>query len=125
MKYLAGLLGIAGCLACQPAVAQPAINHVVAVARPQAYDGHCPAAIAFIGTIFVNHPARVSYRWERSDHATGPVQTVEIRSGGREVQTQWQLGNPRGQVFHGSETLHVLSPGDSYSNPAEFTLVCH
>ena len=124
MKYLAGLLGVALCLVGQPAVAQPAVNHVVAIAKPSAYDGRCPASIEFIATIFVNHPAKVSYRWERSDRATGPVQTVQIRSGGQGVRTQWHLGNPRGEVFHGSETLHVLSPGDAFSNPAEFTLVC-
>ena len=125
MKYLSSLSGAVFCLVSQIAVAQPAINHVVAVAQPNAYNGPCPATIEFIGTIFVNHPARVSYRWERSDHATGAVQTVQINGGGRSVRTQWHLGHPRGQVFHGTETLHVLSPGDAYSNPAEFTLVCH
>jgi hypothetical protein len=124
MKYLAGLLGVALCLAAQVAVAQPAVNRIVAVVNPRAYDGPCPATITFTGTIFVNRPARVSYRWERSDHATGPVETVQVSGGGRGVKTEWHLGNPRGQAFHGSETLHVLSPGDFYSNPAEFTLVC-
>jgi hypothetical protein len=124
MKYVACVIGVAGCLLCQQAAAQPAINRVVAVARPPAYNGPCPASIEFVGTIFVNRPARVSYRWERSDRATGPVQTIFIPGGAGGVRTQWQLGRPPGQVFRGAETLHVLSPGDFYSNPAEFTLVC-
>jgi hypothetical protein len=124
MKRLACMLAVAGCLVWQPAVAQTAINHVVAVAKPRHYEGPCPASIEFAGTIFVNHPATVSYRWERSDHATGPVETIVIRSAGQGVYTHWQLNRPPGQVFHGSQTLHVLSPGDFISNPAEFTVVC-
>jgi hypothetical protein len=125
MKHMTGLLGLAGMLLCVSAEAQgPAINHVVAVARPNNYDGLCPASIEFIGTIFVNYPAAVSYRWERSDRATGRVETVQINSAGQGVVTHWQLRRPPGEIFHGSERLHVLSPGDFYSNPAQFTLVC-
>jgi hypothetical protein len=106
-----------------PVLAQ-AVNRVVAIAKPQHYDGPCPATIRFIGTIFVNNPADVSYRWERSDHATGPVQTVHITGAGRGVETTWDLGQQPVEGFHGSERLHVLSPGDFYSNPALFTLTC-
>ena len=108
-----------------PAAAQvPAVQRVVAVARPPRYEGPCPARFEFIGTIFVNYPSIVTYRWERSDRAVGPVQSVTIRGGGMGVDTTWQLGGAPGRVFSGSETLHVLSPVDMYSNPAAISLVC-
>jgi hypothetical protein len=104
--------------------AAQAVNHVVAIAKPKHYEGPCPASIEFVGTIFVNHPAQVTYRWERSDHATGPAQSVFISGAGRGVTTTWQMSRPPAEVFRAGEVLHVLSPGDVYSNRAEFTLVC-
>jgi len=102
----------------------PPVNHVTAIARPSQYDGRCPASIEFIGTIFMNDQATVSYRWERSDGATGPVQTVHVANPRQVAVVRWQLSRPVGEVFQGAETLHVLSPGDFHSNPAQFTLVC-
>jgi hypothetical protein len=122
--FAIAVAGLAGCLVCPLALAQPVIYRLVAHASPPAYDGPCPAVIAFTGTIFVHHPARVSYRWERSDGAAEPVETVQIDDADIDVKTEWQLATPRGQVLHGSEVLHILSPGDFYSNPAQFTLVC-
>jgi hypothetical protein len=54
---LAGVV-VAG-IRAEPAFAQPpAVNHVVAVARPPRYQSPCPARFEFIGTIFVTR-ARV------------------------------------------------------------------
>src|SRR5437763_15873792 len=78
---------------------QRAVTNVVAVAKPKRYEGRCPASIEFVGTIFVSRPTTVSYRWERSDHATGPVQTVTINSAGQGVTARWQLSRPVGEVF--------------------------
>jgi hypothetical protein len=124
MKRFAWMVGLAACVIGPSALAESAINTVVAVANPHRYEGRCPASVQFVGTISVNQPTRVSYRWERSDRATGRVETVVIQGRGHSVSTTWQLSRPRGAVFQGSETLHVLSPGDYHSNPAEFTLVC-
>jgi hypothetical protein len=111
-------------LTALPAAAQAqVVGRVAAVARPAHYQGPCPARIEFTGTIFVNHPTSVTYRWERSDRGTGPVQTVFIRGGGLGVGTSWQLGAP-GRVMDGYQTLHVLSPVDLYSNPANFSVAC-
>ena len=112
------------CAALVPAGASAQVTRVVAVAKPPRYDGPCPVRFEFVGTIFVARPTVVTYRWERSDHATGPVQSVAINSAGQGVATQWQLSRPPGAVFTGWETLHVLSPGDMYSNPANVNLVC-
>lgn len=125
MKPVAIGLACAGLMAAGAVFAQPRpINHVVAVSRPHHYDGFCPAEIEFIGTIYVNYPTTVSYRWERSDGAAGPVQTTRVNSAGQGVYTRWRLARPPGQVFRGGERLHVLSPGNHLSNPAGFTLVC-
>ena len=122
---LAALALIATCLAAPAAQAQTrAVERVSAVARPPHYDGRCPASIEFIGTIQVNRPITITYRWERSDRATGPVKTLTIHRAGESVIERWELARRPGEVFRGSATLHVLSPGDHYSNPADFTLVC-
>jgi hypothetical protein len=112
-------------LAGLPAAAQAqAVNRVVAVARPSHYQGTCPARFEFTGTIFVNMPVHVTYRWERSDGGVGPMQSATIRGGGMGVSTSWQVGGPPGRVFNGSETLHVMSPVDMFSNPASVTAMC-
>jgi hypothetical protein len=118
------LLAAALLLPCSAAWAQRVVDHVVTIAKPPTYVGPCPTAVEFIATIFVTRPATVSFRWERSDHATGPVQTVHISGAGMGVKTLWHLGGKPGTVIRGAETLHVLSPGDAYSNAAEFTATC-
>ncbi|WP_146101506.1 hypothetical protein [Rhodopila globiformis] len=115
---------LAACVIGPSALAQSAINTVVAVANPRHYEGRCPASIAFVATISVNQPTKVSYRWERSDGATGRVETAVIRGRGHGVTTTWTLSRRRGETFKGAQTLHLLSPGNLRSNPAEFTLVC-
>jgi hypothetical protein len=124
MKRFANVLGLAGCLIGPSALAESAINTVIAVAHPRQYDGRCPASVAFIGTISVNQPMRVSYRWERSDNVKGPVETVVVNGRGQSVKGNWKVNRPAGKEFQGSNTLHVLSPSDQRSNPAEFTLIC-
>jgi hypothetical protein len=119
---LAGAVLAAGADAASAAA--QAVNHVTAIAKPRHYEGPCPASIEFVATIFVNHPAQITYRWERSDHATGPALSVFISGAGRGVTTTWQLSRPPAEVFRAGEVLHVLSPGDVYSNPAEFSLIC-
>jgi len=113
-------------LGALPADAQvPPVDRVVALARPANYVGPCPAHIEFTGTIFVNRPTTVTYRWERSDRGMGPPQSVTIRGGGMGVPTSWQLGSPgRGFGFNGYQTLHVLTPNEAFSNPAHFSVTC-
>lgn len=108
----------------QPAAKPPVIDHVAAVARPAHYDGKCPASIEFDGTIVLHSPATVSYRWERSDRATSHVETARMSGGSRLVTTTWKFSRPPGRAFHAAETLHVLSPVNVRSSPAEVTLVC-
>ena len=102
----------------------PVVNHVAIVAKPKVYTGPCPASMQFVGTIFVNRqPAKVTYRWERSDRATGPVQTIVIRAAGQGVYTTWQLGKAP-QTYHIWERVHVLAPENVYSPPGNATVNC-
>jgi hypothetical protein len=101
----------------------PTVTKVVTIAKPKRYSGPCPTTIEFVGTIFVSHPARVEYRWERSDGATGSTQTVDIRSAGQGVKDTWRIGTP-GKSFSGWVKLHVLAPTGISSDAATFDIRC-
>jgi hypothetical protein len=128
MKRSVWLLGLGlCCVVCcvaSSAMAESAINTIIAVANPRRHEGPCPVTIDFVGTISVNQPTKVTYRWERSDRAIGRTETVVIQGRGHSVSTNWRISRPKGGTFTGSETLHVLSPVNQVSNAAEFTLVC-
>ena len=127
MKTL-GLI-LAACLVSTTALAQPAVTSVSAGARPNRYDGFCPVRVTFTATIVVNLPAKVAYRWERSDGAIGPSETVAISGRSNDVKsytatTSWELRNPPGKSLRVTQTLHVTAPNDIKSNEAEIVLTC-
>jgi hypothetical protein len=67
----------------------------------------CPNTFRFGGMITVSRAGKVTYRWERSDGATGPVQTLTFNGpGSKAVATQWQLG-ASGTFW---QRIHVLTP---------------
>lgn len=122
-------LVFAACLASGAALAQPVVTSVTAGARPNRYDGFCPVRVTFTATIVVDLPAKVTYRWERNDGAVGPTETVAISGRSSDVKsytatTSWELRNPPGKSFRGSQTLHVTAPNDVKSNEAEIVLTC-
>ena len=103
---------------------QYTVTKVVVIAKPSTYTGPCPATIEFLGTIFVSRPARVEYRWERSDGVLGPRESVDSRSAGKGVTTTWKMGTPR-RSFSGWERLHVLAPASMISNQATVQIKCN
>jgi hypothetical protein len=104
--------------------AQHTVTKVVAIAKPAHYTGPCPADIQFIATVFVSrHPVTIEYQWERSDHARGPRQRLEIRSAGQGIYDTWRLG-ARGQHLRVWQKLHVLAPTGISSAPAVAQLTC-
>jgi hypothetical protein len=122
-------LVLAACLVCGSALADPKVTSVSASSRPNRYDGFCPVRVTFTGTIVVDLPAKVTFRWERSDGAVGPTETVAISGRSAEVKsytatTSWELRHTPGQSFRGTERLHVLAPNDIKSNEAEIVLIC-
>ena len=119
-----GLLGLGLCCMASSAMADSAINTIIAVANPHRHEGPCPVTIDFVGTISVNQPTKVTYRWERSDRAIGRTETAVIQGRGHSVSTSWKISRPKTGTFTGSETLHVLSPVNQVSNAAEFSVAC-
>lgn len=102
---------------------QPTVTRVVVIAKPKNYHGPCPTTVEFVGTIFVSHPSKVEYRWERSDGAMGSRQFVDIRSAGQGVTDTWRLGTPH-KDLDGWVRLHVLAPTGITSNDATFEVHC-
>lgn len=97
--------------------------HVAAV--PVHHQGPCPATITFTGTIRVNHPGTVWYRWIRSDRARGPRLSIKFTHAGEQtVTTTWRLGGPGLTQYRGWEAIRILAPNRMESNHAMFDILC-
>jgi len=93
-------------------------------AVPDTFRGSCPATIRFEGEIRVTGPATITYRFVRSDNATGPIQTITAdRAGSLPVLTEWHLGG-LGSSYSGWEQLIVLNQSGASSGQARFSLAC-
>jgi len=103
--------------------AQHTVTKVAIVAKPRSFSGPCPATLQFTATIFVSHPSKVTYVWERSDGAKGPRQTIDIRSAGQGVTDTWTLGAGR-QHMVVWERLHVLAPTGISSPQGRVSVTC-
>lgn len=102
-------------------------SRIEATLRADPFSGgtSCPVTIAFSGRISMIHGSgTVSYRFVRSDGATGPVETVTFTApGSKEVSSTWSRGGP-GERLVGWEQLVILSPVATESNRATFDLTC-
>ena len=116
---------VLACLFQSTGVAQQNIvTKVVAIARSKSYTGPCPLNVDFLATIFVSRPAKVEYRWERSDGTVGPREFVDIRGSGKGVTTTWRVGSPR-RSFSVGERLRVLAPNAAASDWATVKIKCN
>lgn len=85
------------------------------------WTGACPHKFTFTGTIEVTGAGTVTYQWERSDNASAPVESLTFTgSGTQSVTSTWQIGID----YSGWKRIHILTPVDTYSNMANFTLDC-
>jgi hypothetical protein len=104
-----------------PTVYHFAITNLTASVDIPSYDGACPVTFNFSAAITSNGPGTITYRWERSDSAQAPENSLTFDSASTQnVNTQWHLGAP-GTHW---QALHILSPVDLVSNQATFTLNC-
>ncbi len=84
------------------------------------FTGPCPKTIHFWGTIAVNGPGIVVYRWERSDGVTTAPETITFTAAGLQTVTNlWTRGEGTGW-----QRLHVLTPNDAVSSQIDFALTC-
>jgi hypothetical protein len=97
------------------------VINVTASADPPSSTGACPKNFDFYGTITVNGPCIVTYRWERSNGDYSSTANLSFASAGSQtVVSNWQLAAD----YSGWQRLHVLSPNETWSNQAYFTLSC-
>jgi hypothetical protein len=98
-----------------------AVTSVTATTSPPSHTGGCPFEFTFSAIITVNGPGTVTYKWERDDHASAPVESVTFVSAGSQmVTTTWYLGG----TGSGWERVHILTPNDTVSNEAVYILNC-
>ena len=89
------------------------------------YKGPCPMTAGFGGYIRANGPGIVTYRFIRSDGATGEPKTLRFdKASYAEIRTTWKLG---GTGFSSEErwvAIKIISPAEMESNHARFIVIC-
>ena len=102
----------------------PSATATASVSPASYTGGACPAVFTFSGTVTSPSAGTVTYRWTRSDGATGPTSTLTFTGAGSQtVSTTWTLG-AAGTTGTFWEAVQILSPGTATSNQASFTLSC-
>lgn len=127
-RLVSVLLPAALAVASLPAAALSVTSATVSV-TPSHSNGPCPVTFTFTGKVALNGKGRFTYKWERSDGAVDTLTHPAVAYDGVHaalVTETWQLGAalPAFHPFHGWVKLHVLTPTDVVSGPAEFTLDC-
>lgn len=85
----------------------------------------CPASIHFTGSIATDAAGVVSYRFIRSDGASGPVMTLNFSAPGTQpVSTDWQLGQGT-QSYKVWIAIRVITPNALDSQPAAVSITCN
>ena len=101
----------------------PKVISVVAQANPSNYNGPCPKVVTTSADITVDGPCTVTYRWERIDGATGPVETLVFSAAGtKTVSTSWMIYVASNVTYW--ERVSILTPLPMMSNQASFTITC-
>ena len=103
-----------------------------AVAAPDRYIGNCPARLEFVGHVTVTIPGTtVTYRWERSNGDSGKLLHAQIgtaKDTGNRVTAAipsdiWHVGQ-QGRTAQFWEVLHIVSPLDIRTQPANVRVEC-
>lgn len=97
------------------------VSNIIVDASPVTFTAKCPAVFSLTGEITANGPGAVTYRWDKSDGSSSADQTITFAGlGSQTVSTQWS-GPPTGA---GWAKLHILTPKEVVSSPANFTNGC-
>jgi hypothetical protein len=98
---------------------------VTLTGAPESYQGACPVVIRFKGAINTTRPARVHYKFVRSDEAYSPTATAQFETAGaRELNAGWTVGTAEQSRYEGWMMLKVVYPGEVESSKARFNVVC-
>lgn len=98
------------------------VTGVVAAVSPTS-SNTCPTTFNFTANITTNAAGSVTYKWERSDGASGTTETLVFTGAQtKTVETTWSIGNDEPPSKW--EKVHILTPNDISSNQATFTLNC-
>ena len=107
-----------------PAPAPPfvfTVTGVTASVDPQSFSGDCPKSYVCSAVITANGPGIVTYRWERSDGGSSPLQTMSFAAAGPQTVTTGWARNETGNHW---VKVRTVSPNEVLSNQANFTLDC-
>jgi hypothetical protein len=78
----------------------------------------CPITLNLQATIAVNQPGAINYRWERSDGALMPLNSLTFKTGGTQIVTDtWKIDH----LISGWARLRIVSPDAMQSNQASFS----
>jgi len=107
-----------------PAPAPPTVFAIIGVTAsvdPQFFTGACPKSYICSAIISANGPGTVTYRWERSDGGSSPLQTASFAAAGPLAVTTGWARNTTGNHW---VRVRTVSPNEVLSNQANFTLDC-
>jgi hypothetical protein len=98
-----------------------AVTGVSATVDPPSFSGGCPKSYVCSAVITANGPGIVTYRWERSDGGSSPLQTASFAvAGPKAVTTGWA----RNETGNHWVKVRTVSPNEVLSNQANFRLDC-
>ena len=108
-----------------------AVSGVTTTVNPANYSGPCtdPGGkridFAFSADITTNAAGTVTYRWERSDNASGSEQSLTYTSAGtKTVTTTWSRWFNPGDNATGWERIYVNNPNHQAFSEANFSVTC-
>ncbi len=108
-----------------------AVTGVTTTVNPANYSGPCTDAggkridFQFSADITTNAAGTVTYKWERSDNANAPEQSLTFASAGtKTVTTTWSRWFNPGDNATGWERIYVNNPNHQAFSEANFTVAC-
>lgn len=108
-----------------------AVTGVTTTVNPANYSGPCTDVggkkieFQFSAEITTNAAGTVTYKWERSDNANAPEQSLTFASAGtKTVTTTWSRWFNPGDNATGWERVYINNPNHQAFSNANFTVTC-
>jgi len=108
-----------------------AVTSVNTTVNPSSYSGPCTDVggkridFTFSADITTNAAGTVTYKWERSDNANAPEQSLTFASAGtKTVTTTWSRWFNPGDNATGWERIYINNPNHQAFSNASFTVTC-